>query len=144
MATRFLLSIVLVVTSLMISGQGCVKNISLQEFDTEVLESSLPVFLQMSASWCPPCKVLQPIFEELSEEFKGRVVFAQIDVMDEKNRDILQNFFWNYKIIVTSFPVLFVFNKGSLVDHFYVRVPNQEELRTQIDLFLENLNSSMT
>ncbi len=36
--------------------------------------------LDFSAEWCPPCKMMAPIFAELEKEFEGRVEFKKIDV----------------------------------------------------------------
>ena len=39
-----------------------------------------PVIVDFSATWCPPCQQLKPIFHKLAEEFKGRINFVTIDV----------------------------------------------------------------
>jgi len=41
--------------------------------------------LDFYAEWCPPCRMMEPIFEELKEEFEGRVEFRKINV--DKNPD---------------------------------------------------------
>jgi thioredoxin 1 len=54
-------------------------------FDELVLRSALPVLLEFTASWCPPCKMIEPVLRELAGELSGRAVVAQLDV-DENPR----------------------------------------------------------
>lgn len=42
--------------------------------------NGLPTIVDFSATWCPPCRQLKPIFEALKEEYKGKVNFVTIDV----------------------------------------------------------------
>jgi len=49
-------------------------------FQSEVLESSLPVVVDFWAAWCGPCQMFAPIFEEVSKEYEGRVKFAKLNV----------------------------------------------------------------
>ncbi|MCO1654874.1 thioredoxin [Pseudonocardia sp. S2-4] len=54
-------------------------------FDELVLRSELPVLLEFTASWCPPCRMIEPVLCELAVELAGRAVVAQLDV-DENPR----------------------------------------------------------
>ena len=51
-------------------------------FDAEVLQSSVPVLVDFNATWCPPCQALHPILEELASEADGCKIVT-IDVDDE-------------------------------------------------------------
>lgn len=42
--------------------------------------NSLPMLVDFSAEWCPPCRQLKPIFAELKEEYKGKIDFVTINV----------------------------------------------------------------
>ena len=57
-------------------------------FDEEVLQAQEPVLVDFSAVWCPPCRVLEPVVEELAGEYAGRVKVAKLDA-DQLPRDRL-------------------------------------------------------
>jgi thioredoxin 1 len=50
-------------------------------FQAEVLESDVPVLVDFTAAWCPPCRVMKPILAELGEELPD-VRFVELDVDD--------------------------------------------------------------
>ncbi len=57
-----------------------VLHINDDNFDSEVMQSDLPVLVDFSATWCCPCKKLEPIVEELASEYKGKLKVAHVDV----------------------------------------------------------------
>jgi thioredoxin-like negative regulator of GroEL len=48
-------------------------------FATEVLQSPLPVLIDVTASWCAPCKAAAPVIEELAARYAGRLKVVVID-----------------------------------------------------------------
>jgi thioredoxin 1 len=76
-------------------------------FEQEVLAAGLPVVVDFTAVWCPPCRAIAPSLEELSEELAGRVRFAKLDVDDNPNITMRYG--------VRSMPTLIVFKNGEPV-----------------------------
>ena len=48
-------------------------------FDRAVLQARLPVLVDFWAGWCPPCKWLDPVVEEIAAEQAGRLLVAKVD-----------------------------------------------------------------
>ncbi|HEX7736458.1 MAG TPA: thioredoxin family protein [Ktedonobacteraceae bacterium] len=59
------------------------------DFTAQVLQAKLPVIVDFTASWCPPCHALAPVYEKLSQSYAGRLRFARMDV-DENPRTASQ------------------------------------------------------
>jgi len=85
-----------------------VLHLSDAEFEDKVLKSELPVLIDFWAPWCGPCHMVSPILEELSAEYKGRVVFAKMNT--DENPATLGKF------SIMSIPTLLLFKGGKLVD----------------------------
>ena len=49
-------------------------------FETEVLGADVPVLVDFWASWCPPCKMVEPVVEELAAEYDGRLKVGKLHV----------------------------------------------------------------
>lgn len=82
-----------------------VKNITSSNELQDAINTGKPVLVDFFAVWCPPCKMLGPILDELSDEYKGKITFLKIDV--DKFNDLATK----YKI--SGIPDVRIFNNGT-------------------------------
>ena len=59
-----------------------IPKLSEGAFESEVLKSTLPVIVDFTAIWCGPCKMLEPVVKQLSQEWEGKVKIVKVDVDD--------------------------------------------------------------
>ncbi len=102
-------------------------EISDQSFKDEVLSSNEPVLVDFWAEWCGPCRSLTPIVEELSEEFKGKVKVAKIDI--DANQEV------SVEYGIRNIPTLLFFKNGQVVDKV-VGVQPKEKLAERLQSLL--------
>ena len=57
-----------------------IVTVSDDTFEELVLRAELPVLLDFTADWCPPCKMIKPVLHELTADLAGRLVVAELDV----------------------------------------------------------------
>jgi len=93
-------------------------------FDEEIVNSEIPAIVDFWAEWCGPCKMIAPIFEELSGEYDGKVKFAKMDV--DANADV------PVRYGIRGIPTLLIFKGGSPVDQIVGALP-KSTLKQRID-----------
>jgi thioredoxin 1 len=85
--------------------------------------------LDFWAEWCGPCKIMEPIIDELAEAYKNKLAIRKIDVDAAENQSLVMT----YNIL--SVPTYILMKNGEVVDHF-VGVHSKESINKKIEQLL--------
>ena len=77
-------------------------------FQSEVLDSTVPVVVDFWAEWCGPCKMIAPSLEEISNEMDGKVKVVKLNI--DENPELASQFG------IRSIPTLAMFKDGTVAD----------------------------
>jgi thioredoxin 1 len=103
-------------------------EITEENYDSEVGGSDLPVVIDFYTTWCGPCKITKPIFNELALEYVGRVKFACLNIDQHRNLSI--------KFGITSIPT-FIFIKDNVALGKVIGGKSHSDLKEFIDFYLD-------
>lgn len=78
-----------------------------EAFDEEVLSADQPVLVDFWADWCMPCKMIEPILDEIAAEYDGSLHVARVNVDEEGELAARYN--------VVSIPSVLLFKNGEVV-----------------------------
>jgi thioredoxin 1 len=84
-------------------------------FDAEVIQSELPVLVDFWATWCPPCRAVAPVLEDLARAYAGRAKIAKLDV--DENPATAARF------RIQAVPTMLFFQGGKVVDQAVGALP---------------------
>ena len=104
-----------------------VTEVTDQNFEDEVIKSTLPVLVDLWAPWCRPCLMVAPVVDKLAERYDGKFKFCRLNV-DESPRIAAK-----YRIM--AIPTLMFFKGGKAVDTVVGAVP-ERALQPKIDELL--------
>jgi thioredoxin 1 len=94
------------------------KDFSDENFEKEVVEASKshPILVDFYADWCLPCRMLDPILEEVARDLKGRATIGKVNT--DKN-------LIGRKFGINKIPAIFIIRDGEIKNAFYGVVPKE-------------------
>ena len=95
-----------------------------ENFESEVVNSDVPVLVDFWAPWCGPCKMIGPVIEELAGEFDGKAKIGKVNV--DNNQDLAARFG------IKGIPTVMLFKGGESINNF-VGVRPKEDLTAAIN-----------
>lgn len=98
-----------------------VTRVTAKTWDTEVLQSNLPVFVDFWAEWCGPCRMVGPAVEHIGKIMAGKVKVAKLNV--DENQEIAM------KYGVQSIPSLILFKEGKEVARTIGAAPKETYMK---------------
>jgi thioredoxin 1 len=107
------------------SNNNSIAHVNTKTWDSEVLKSDLPVFVDFWAEWCGPCRMVGPAVEQIGKLMAGRVKVAKLNV--DESQEIAM------KYGVQSIPSLILFKGGQEIGRTIGAMPKESYIR-----FIEN------
>jgi thioredoxin 1 len=94
------------------------KEFSDEDFEKEVVEASKshPILVDFYAEWCFPCRMMEPILEEVAKDLKGRAIIGKVNT--DKN-------LIGRKFGISKIPAVFIIRDGEIKNAFYGVVPKE-------------------
>ena len=83
-----------------------VNYVNEQDFQEEVLSADIPVLVDFTADWCPPCKMIDPIVTQLAGEWDGKVKVVKLDT--DQNPNVMMQYG------IMGIPTLMLFKGGEI------------------------------
>ena len=124
-----MISDILCVRGMEMAGNGPIA-VNDESFETEVLQSDVPVLVDFWAPWCGPCLMAAPVLEKIATEYRGRLKVCKLNV-DEARRTAIEH-------RIMSIPTLHIFKSGQVVDQIIGVTPNYEsDLKRKIQPHLQ-------
>jgi thioredoxin 1 len=105
--------------------ENSILHVSTKTWDSEVLKSDIPVFVDFWAEWCGPCRMVGPAVEQIGKVMTGKIKVAKLNV--DENQEIAM------KYGVQSIPSLILFKGGKEIGRTIGAMPKESYIR-----FIEN------
>ena len=97
-------------------------------FEAEVIKAETPVLVDFWAPWCPPCRIVGPIVEEIAEEMEGKLKVCKVNV--DQSPGVAQSY------EIRAVPTLILFKDGKAVKRMVGALP-KDHLAKEIEAGLK-------
>lgn len=99
-------------------ASDAIIELSDSTFESEVVNSDVPVLVDFWAPWCGPCRAIAPIVEEISSSYEGKIKVGRMNVDENQSTTM--------KFGIRSIPTIIMFKGGEAVDQIIGAVPKGE------------------
>lgn len=107
-----------------------VVNLTLDNFEDEVVNSDLPIIIDFFADWCGPCQMMKPTFESVSKQYEGKLKFLKLDTQAESGLAA--------RFGIQGIPAFVVINNGKEVGRI-IGYMDEDSFKSKIDEVLERI-----
>lgn len=93
-------------------------TITTDNFESEVLQSPVPVLVDFWAEWCMPCKMVAPVLAEIAQEYEGKAKIGKLNVDEQADLAAKYN--------IVSIPTMLLFKDGEVVQQQVGAAPKEQ------------------
>lgn len=99
-------------------------NLTDTNFQSEVIDSNVPVLVDFWAEWCGPCKMLSPVLDQVATELDGKAKIGKVNIDDARDLAV--------KYGVRSIPLLLFFKNGEVKDQVLGANVTKDQLKAKL------------
>ena len=95
---------------------------TINELEKKIQTSTMPIIIKCSATWCPPCKAMKPLYEQLAQELQEKIMFFELDT---------DQFDDTRKLNIRGIPVFILYRNGKEISRI-VGARTYKELKEEV------------